>query len=99
MSLFGTAIGFGKQSGSAAHAQLALAGAHSHTRAAAQVEHVVHIQVADGIVHFAHRNLFAFTHQSIIVDVVAVNLSAERAVAAFRSPCCHRFAHVVDFSL
>ena len=76
-----------------------MAGAHSHTRAAAQVEHIVHIEVFDGIFHFTHSHLFTFTHKCIVVDVGPGHILAQRAMTPFCGSECHLFAHAVGLLL
>ena len=95
LSLYGVAVALGEDACCATHAEFALTGAHSHASAAAQVEHIVHIKVFDGIFHFAHGHLLTFAHQGVVVDIGVRHILAECAVAAFGGAECHLFAHAV----
>ena len=62
-------------------AQLPLTCAHAHTRAAAQVDEIAHVEMVDGVFDFAHAYLLAFTHYCLVFKIVELDLRAECAVA------------------
>lgn len=72
-----------QKSGGAACTEFALAGAHPHTCAAAQIDKIVHVQLLDGKIHFADRYLLAFAYEGILGVIVGCNASGQTPVALF----------------
>lgn len=66
----GTVVVLVEQPGPAACAKLALACAHAEACSAAKIYQIMHMQLINGIVHFSHAHLLAFTHKGIVGTTV-----------------------------
>ena len=74
-------LGALSQTGGAVGAQLALTGPQSQTGSAAQVDEVVHIQLAQGIFDFARGDHFALADEGVGLGVVTEEGDTPLAVA------------------
>ena len=70
------------QARGSAGAKFSLAGTHAHAGATAEVYEVVYVQLVDGIVDLAHRDLLAFADQRVAVGIIALDVVGHRTVAS-----------------